>query len=44
MTGASGDGATLADAALSPGTSGVPVLAIDSLRTQIESSIARFSG
>lgn len=36
MTGASGDGATLVDAALSLGKSGTPALAINSLGTQTE--------
>ncbi|MCP3424827.1 TIGR02391 family protein [Rothia sp. AR01] len=36
LTGASGDGAVLADDALALGKSGVPMLAINSLRTQTE--------
>lgn len=36
MTGASGDGAALVDATLALGKSGVPMLAINSLRTQTE--------
>ncbi|MDO5617271.1 TIGR02391 family protein [Kocuria sp.] len=36
LTGASGDGAALIDAALALGKSGVPMLAINSLRTQTE--------
>lgn len=36
MTGVSGDGATLVDAALSLGKSGTPALAINSLQTQTE--------
>lgn len=36
LTGAMGDGATLVDAALALGKSGVPMLAINSLRTQTE--------
>ncbi|WP_433676885.1 TIGR02391 family protein [Microbacterium gorillae] len=36
LTGASGDGAALVDAALALGKSGVPMLAINSLRTQTE--------
>lgn len=36
LNGASGDGAALVDAALAPGKSGVPMLAINSLRTQTD--------
>lgn len=36
MTGVSGDGATLVDAALSLGKSGTPALAINSLQTQTQ--------